>query len=158
MKRKNDYIKTFKYHFTPVMSVLAVAILCLCGLGIALSVYRIVQNPPHGFSDYLKSPLLIAISAFCIVVVVSVLMKSQYVVTTEYYILQFGFIKNKYPVKEITSLELDTDTQKMTIYMGESFLVLSLCATENEEFVTAIRKVNPNADFSFTLSTPKKQK
>lgn len=138
------------------MTALAVAVLCLCGFGIALSVYRLIQNPPYGFSDYLKSPLLIAISAFCIVVVISVLAKSQYVVTSEYYILQFGFIKNKYPVKEITSLELDSDTQKMTVYMGESFLVLSLYATDNEEFVTAVRKVNPNADFSFTLTTPKK--
>lgn len=156
MKRKDDYIKTFKYHFTPVMTVLAVAVLCLCGLGITLSVYRLVQNPPYGFSDFLKSPLLIAISAFCIVVVSGILAKSQYVVTSEYYILQFGFIKNKYPVKEITSLELDSDTQKMTVYMGENFLVLSLCATDNDAFVNAIREVNPNVEFSFTLTTPKK--
>lgn len=140
------------------MLVLAIAVLLLCGAGIVLSVYRIVQMPPRLFADYLKSPLIIVISAFCIAVVLGILIKSQYVVTTEYYILQFGFIKNKYPVKEVTSLELDSDTQKMTVYMGESFTVLSLSAEDNDEFVAAIRKVNPNVEFTFTLASSKSKK
>lgn len=140
------------------MLVLAIAVLLLCGAGIVLSVYRIVQMPPRLFADYLKSPLIIVISAFCIAVVLGILIKSQYVVTTEYYILQFGFIKNKYPVKEVTSLEHDSDTQKMTVYMGESFTVLSLSAEDNDEFVAAIRKVNPNVEFTFTLAGSKPKK
>ena len=140
------------------MLLLAIAVLLLCGAGIALSAYRIAKSAPQGFSDYLKSPLIIVISAFCIAVVIGVLVKSQYVVTTEYYILQFGFIKNKYLIKDVTSLELDSDTQKMTVYMGESFTVLSLSATDNDEFVAAMRKVNPNVEFTFTLAGSKNQK
>ena len=158
MKKKNHVIKTFKYRFTTLMITLAIAVLALCLGGIALSIYRLINSPLQGFSDYLKSPLLIVLSAFCIVVVVSLLIKSQYVVTEEYYILQFGFIKNKYPLKDITSILLDSDTQKLTVNMPDGYTVLSLSQSDNDEFVKTVQSINPHVEFSFTLSgnNPKK--
>lgn len=140
------------------MITLAIAVLALCLGGIALSIYRLINSPLQGFSDYLKSPLLIVLSAFCIVVVVSLLIKSQYVVTEEYYILQFGFIKNKYPLKDITSILLDSDTQKLTVNMPDGYTVLSLSQSDNDEFVKTVQSINPHVEFSFTLSgnNPKK--
>ena len=140
------------------MLTLAIAVLALCLGGIALSVYRLINSPLQGFPDYLKSPLLIVLSAFCIVVVVSLLIKSQYVVTEEYYILQFGFIKNKYPLKDITSMILDSDTQKLTVNMPDGYTVLSLSQSDNDEFVKTVQSINPDVEFSFTLSgnNPKK--
>ena len=140
------------------MLTLAIAVLALCLGGLGLSIYRLINSPLQEFSDYLKSPLLIAISAFCIVVVVGILVKSQYVITEEYYVLQFGFIKSKYPIKDVTSLLLDSDTQKMTVNMSDGYTVLSLSQSDNDEFVKAIQSINPEVEFSFTLSgsNPKK--
>ena len=134
------------------MLALAVAVIALCLAGIAVSIYRLLQTPPKGFSDYLKSPLLILISAFCIVVVIGILVKSQYVITNEYYILQFGFIKSKYPIKDITALQLDSDTRKMTVQTADGYTVLSLSERDNDEFVKAIQALNPEVEFSFTLA------
>lgn len=158
MKKKSNLIKIFKYRLTPVMLTLAIAVLALCLAGIGVSIYRIVKSVPQGFSDYLKSPLLILISVFCIAVVIGILVKSQYVVTSEEYILQFGFIKSKYPIKDITSLQLDSDTKKLTVNLRDGYTVLSLNETDNDDFVKTIQTLNPEVEFSFTLTdgNPKK--
>ena len=83
---------------------------------------------------------------------ISVLAKSQYIVDETYYTTQFGFIKSKFLIKDVTKLELDTDTQKLTVYVGEQFSVLSLSPEWNHEFIAAIREVKPDIEFTFTLS------
>jgi hypothetical protein len=38
------------------------------------------------------------------------------------------------------------------VYVGEQFSVLSLSPEWNHEFVAAIREVNPDIEFTFTLT------
>lgn len=152
MKKNPIQAKYFKYNLTKVMIALAIGVLILCAAGIAVSVYRIAEFGVHGFDDVLKSPLLILISALCIAVVIGILVKSQYVVTDKQFIMQFGFIKNKYDVQKITSLLLNSDNKKLTVYFGEEYVILSISPAENEDFVRAVQAVNPDAQFSFTLT------
>ena len=149
--------KTFKFRFTPLMIALACAVILLCALGIALSVWRIARDGVHGFGDVLKSPFLIAVCLFGIAVAVGVLIRSRYIVTKEYFITQFGFIKSKFPIKDFTSLLLNTDAKKLTIYMGEAYLVTSIDPEWNNDLVQAIREIKPDIEFSFTL-TEKEEK
>lgn len=142
--------KYFKYQLSKKMILLAVLALLLSVVGIGLSVYRIVKNGVIEFSDVLKSPLLILVCLFCIAVVVSILVKSQYVIDKKNYTTQFGFIKSSFAIKDITSIVLDTATSKLTVYVGEQYSVLSLSPEWNNDFIQALREVNPNIDFSFT--------
>lgn len=144
--------KYFKFRFTPLMLVLAIAVLVLCAAGIGISVWRIVSEGIHDFNDVLKSPFLIAICLFGIVVVVTMLIRSQYVLTKETLTTQFGFIKSKFPVQEFTSVLLDTDSQKLTVYMGEQFFAVTTNPEWNNDFVQALREVKPDIEFSFTLT------
>ena len=134
------------------MIILAVAVIVLCTLGIALSVYRIVKFGIQGFNDALKSPFLILVCVFCIVLVVSILAKSQYLVDDKKFIVQFGFIKSAFAIKEITSLLLDSDSRKLTVYFGEQFSVLSIDPLWNDELIKKLREFNENIEFSFTLA------
>ncbi len=154
-KMEKKTAKYFAYKFTTAMILLAIAILLLCGAGIAVSIYRITLTGIHEFSDVLQSPLLIAICLLCIVIVVAMLIKSQYIIDDTYYTTQFGFIKSKYKIKDVTSLVLNTDTKKLTVYFGNEFTVLSLSPTWQDEFIAAIREVKPDIDFSFTLAEKK---
>ena len=150
---KNQNAKYFKYSFSKTMIALAITVILLCLVGIVISIYRLVKfGGVDGFTDALKSPLLIAICLFCIVTVIALLVKSQYIVDETHYTTQFGFIISRFPIKDITSLVLDMDTKKLTIYMGEQFSVLSLSPEWNDEFIAAIRAVNPEIEFSFTLA------
>ena len=83
-------------------------------------------------------------------------MNESYIVTNEYFITQFGFIKSKFPIKDLTSIILNTDTNKLTVYMGEQqYFILSIDPSWNDNFVAALRKANPAIEFSFTLAEKK---
>ncbi|MBQ7924579.1 MAG: hypothetical protein IJ329_04670 [Clostridia bacterium] len=158
MKRQEQLqTKYFKIKFSKLIYVLIVGILLLSFASIGVSVWQMVRFGLHGFSDYLKYPLLLLISVFCIAVVVAMLVKSQYAVNKQYLITSYGFIKSKFPVQNITSVLQDTDTKKLTVYFGEQFIVLNLAYEWNEQFVRAILDVNPNVDYSFTMAENKPQ-
>ena len=144
--------KFFKFRFTPLMLILAVCVIVLATAGTALSIWRIVAQGIHGFNDALKSPLLIAICIFGIVIVTAMLIRSRYVITKDALVIQFGFIKSKFTVADFTSVLLDTDSKKLTVYMGESFFVVTTNPEWNNDFVQALREVKPDIEFSFTLT------
>ena len=139
------------------MIILLIVALVLCVAGLAVSVFRIYNEGIHGFIDALQSPLLIVICVFAIIFIISVWAKSQYVVTDKYYISQFGFVKSRFLISEVTKIELDSDTKKMTVFLGEEFMVLSIVPEQNDAFVQAIREVNKDFDFSFTLATAQEE-
>ncbi len=151
-KQKPQTTKYFQYQFTKTIIALAIAVIALCLTGIGVSIYRIVTFGVHGLTEALQSPFLIAICAFCIALMISILVRSRYGVNKTHYIAQFGFIKSKTPIDSITSLCLDTDTKKLTVYMGEEFTVLSLSERWQDEFIAALREVKPEIEFTFTLA------
>ena len=132
--------------------ILSALILALCVVGMGISIYRALKFGINGFSDILKYPFLILLELFCIVLVIALLVKSQYVLDDKELKAQYGLVKNVFPIKSITSILLDTDTKKMTLHMGEEFFVLALPEADNHDFVQALRDKNPNIDYSFTLS------
>ncbi len=150
--------KYFKYQFTKTLISLAIAVIALCLAGIGVSVYRIVLFGIREFTDALQSPFLIAVCAFCIVLMISILAKSQYVIDENHYTVQFGFIKSKFAIKDITALVFDSDAKKLSIYIGEEFSVLSLAPAWQDEFIAALRAVKPEIDFSFTLAEKTEEK
>lgn len=159
MKNTNSYEKqVFKYNLSVKMIVLSILAILLSVAGIAVSANRIAQEEIDGFIAALRSPLLIFVCLACIVIVLSILIKSQYVIDGKDYITQFGFIKSRFPIKDITALVLDSDTKKLTVYIGEQYSVLSLNAEWNDAFIKALRDINPNIDFSFTLAEENKSK
>ena len=144
--------KTFKIQFSKSILFLAVAVYVLCVAGVAVSVWRIMQFGVKEFLDVIKYPFLIAVCIFCIVLVTCVLLKSQYVVDERFLTTQYGFIKSKFPVKNITEITQDTDCKKLTVKFGEEYMVITVNSPWNEEFVRALLAVNPDIDYGFTLT------
>ena len=139
------------------MMVLLVVALLLCVAGLIVSAYRLYNQGINRFLDALQSPLLIAICVFAIVFIISVWAKSQYVVTDKHYISQFGFVKSRFLIKQVTKIELDSDTRKLTVFVGEEYMVLSIIPEQNDAFVQAMREANKNIEFTFTLATANEQ-
>ena len=150
--KKETSNKTFKIKFSVAIVILCVAIYLLCVAGIAVSVWQIARFGIPEFLDALKYPFLILVSLFAIVLVTCILIRSQYVVEGKTLISQFGFIKNKISVQEHTSVELDTAAQKLTLYSGENFSVVSINKEWNDAFIKALLKANPNIEYTFTLT------
>ncbi len=144
--------KIYKIQFTKTIIALAIAVLIFCCAGIGFSIYQISLRGINGLREILKYPFLILVCIFCIVIVISILMKSQYLIDERYLTSQFGFIKSKYDIKNITSIVLDTDKNKLTIHCQEEFFIISVNKEWNEAFVRDLLAVNPNIDYSFTFS------
>ena len=149
--------KRFSYKFTPLMLGLCIAVLLLCVAGIIVSVWRIVEFGIRDFYDVIKYPFLIAICVFCIAFVISAFCISQYVVDNEHFTTQFGFLKTKYLIKNITALTFDRDANKLTINFGEEYAVIAVNPEWNEELVRALMDINSSIDYSFTLTDVKKK-
>lgn len=148
----------FPIRFSKLIIGLCIAAIILCVVAIIISVWRITQFGIHGFTDVIKYPFLIAICVFGIALVISVWIKSEYVVCDKYLSLRYGFIFSKYPIKEITSIVQDTDLKKLSVYFGEQFIVITIQPEWFEKFVRALLAVNPDINYSFTLTnTPDNQ-
>lgn len=144
--------KIYEIKFTKAIIAVAIAVLIFCAFGIAFSVIQLIKVGVASAFEMLKYPFLILISLFCIAVVVAILVKSEYVIDTQYLTSKFGFIHSKCDVKKITAVVLDTDTYKLTVQCGEEFFVISVNKEWNEAFVRDLMAVNPNIDYSFTSS------
>ena len=159
MDKKNNTSnqKLFPYRLTPVLITLCVLVLLLSCAGIAVSVYRLILRGSLDFKigEMLKSPFLICVCLFCILLIVSLLIKSQYILTEKELITQFGFIKSKFELKKITSISLDRNTHKLSVYFGEEFIVLTLMEIWQDDFVSELIKLNPDIDFTYTITENK---
>ena len=155
----NNETKRFRVKFSVKILILCALIVALSVGGIAVTVFRILNNHGiHGFLDVLKFPLLIAICLFCIALVISLLIKSEYTVEKDKFTTRFGFIKSKFPLDKITAIELDRDEHKLTVRYAEEFSVLGVGAEWQENFASAIIKANPEIEYSYTLPQPKPEK
>lgn len=157
---QNKNVAHFRYKLTTALILLCALAILLCIAGIAVTIYRIILN--GGIftpSDFFKYPFLIAVCIFCISIIVGLLIKSEYAVTDTAIITQFGFIKTKYPVKDVTEIEHDRDTHKLTVKFGEQFCVLACSSEWADDFVQAVLRANPNVEYTYTLTEnlPKNQ-
>ncbi|MBR2340890.1 MAG: hypothetical protein IKA72_00580 [Clostridia bacterium] len=144
----------FRYKFTTKLLLLCVLVLLLCLAGIAVSIYRMIANGGIlTFYDFLKYPFLILICLFCMVLIIALLIKSQYTLMGTQLITQFGFIKSKYDVLKITALTHDREISKLQVNFGEEFFILLLDPAWADDFVHELIKLNPDADYTYTLTS-----
>ena len=142
----------FKIKLSTAMLWLSVAVLLLCGVGVGLSIWRIIKYGIHGFNDIIKYPFLIAVCVFCIILMIAIFIKSQFAVDDKYLLTQYGFIKSRFAIADITALVYNTDEKKLTVKFGEEYTVVTVDPAWQEEFVRAILAVKPEIDYSFTLA------
>ena len=128
--------------------------LLLCLAGIAVSVYRMIVNGGSlTFYDFLKYPFLILICVFCMILIIALLVKSQYSLIGYELFTQFGLIKSKYDILKITELTHDRELSKLQINFGEEFFILTLNSAWEDDFVHELIKLNPDANYSYSLTS-----
>ena len=151
--------KVYPFRFNAVGILLCVLGLLLSSVGVGLSIYRIVtQGFGEGITEAIQNPFLIAVSLLCAVVIVSILIKSEFIVTSEELITRFVFVKSALPLSAITKMEHDRTTHKLTVYCGEEFSVFTLKKEWADELVGEMRKANPQIEFFFTMTENKPPK
>lgn len=123
-----------------------------------MSVYRIITEGLEDFNKVLQSPFLILICLFCAAVIISILVKSEFIVAGGELITRFGFIKSRLSISTITSMEHDRGTHKLTVYCGEEYTVFTLKPEWEDDIVHEICSVNKEIELSFTMTENKPPK
>ena len=160
MKNVENQKKVFPLKLSKLIITLCFVCIALCLAGIGVTIFRIVRNGGiHGILDALKFPMLILVCLFCIALVVSILIRSQYTVDETNLTTAFGFIKSQYPIKDFTSMTVNSHTHKLTVYQGEEFFVLTVKEAWENDLVQAILQSKPDIEVSYVLTdnTPPKE-
>lgn len=157
MKQKKEETKIYRFPFKLGKLTVALCILALilCVVGVTLSIWRISNEGINGITDALRNPFVILVCLLCALIITALLIKSQYVVDETNFTTQFGLIKSKTPVKSITAIEEDREKGRLTMYFGEDFSVVAVKKEWNDDFIHALLQVNPEIDYSFTMTENK---
>lgn len=123
-----------------------------------MSVYRIITEGLGDFNKVLQSPFLILICLFCATVIISILVKSEFIVENGELITRFGFIKSRLNLSTVTSMEHDRGTHKLTVYCGEEYTVFTLKKEWEDDIVHEICSMNKEIELSFTMTENKPPK
>ena len=150
--------KVFPFRHNPVSIVFCILALLLCAAGVGMSVYRIITEGVEDFTKVLQSPFLILICLFCAAVIISILVKSEFIVAGGELITRFGFIKSRLSISTITSMEHDRGTHKLTVYCGEEYTVFTLKPEWEDDIVHEICSANKEIELSFTMTENKPPK
>lgn len=146
-------MKKFKYKFSRLIYFLIAAGLVLSLVGFGLNFYVCIKNgissavnPVYPIIQY---TLMFAVTVALFVILTSILVSSYYSVNDEIFITSFGIIKSKYRIKDIETIELDRNTNKLSVYFeNDTFVVIVVKEEWYSQFVQAILDVNPKIEYS----------
>ena len=139
---------TFRFRFSPLLLAVMIAGVLLCLACISLTTFQLVEfikADPSSVYGWLKYMLMYIASVLLLVILCAVLIKTQYVITNEELILQYGIVKTKYKMKTIYSVEILEKTNKVILYFNEFKTKYSVLAVKEEwcgEFVKTLQDKN----------------
>ncbi len=137
----------------PVTIVIACIGVMLLGLGgMALSVWRLIAFPVRDVWDTVKDILILPIGGFCAVTPLTVVLRSGYTITDKRLTQRFGIFRTQYDIRDISSMVLNSESKKLTVYFQGQAIVPMIAPDTNEAFSRAILTVKPDIDYGFTLA------
>lgn len=145
-------MKAFKYKFSIPIIIAFCAGIVLSIACLALNAVRVLKNyqANNAFTmwDWLILIFVLLITIGFIVVALTTLLNSKYIVKDKTLILKWGILSNKTDLKDISSIRLDVNKKKLElIYSDESYFVVSTKPEWFESFVDALKMEKPDITF-----------
>lgn len=146
-------MKTFKYKFTRLLKALMILGMVLCVVGFGVNLYYCVTNGAKHAADpvypIMQYVLMFFVTVVLFVLLLSILVRSSYVIDGKFFKTRFGFIVSKYDVEKIENITLDRKTEKLTVtFKSGEFMVIVVKQDWYEEFITALLLANPKIEYT----------
>lgn len=146
-------MKTFKYKFTKLTISLIVIGIVLCFAGLGINIYSVITSniseAANPVFPIIRYTLMFAIPVVLLVLLISLIFSSYYSIDDKTLKTSFGIIKSKYDIKEITSIMLDRNNNKLSVYLkNNSFFVIVVKQEWYEEFIDTLCKANPQIEYT----------
>ncbi len=153
-------MKKFKYGFTRLLKIFICIGIVLAVAGIGLNIYFIfskgLQHAERVIFPILQYTLTFFVSIMLLVILISLLASSYYSIEGKTLTTSFGIIKSKYDISEIQTVILDRNTNKLSVFFGESsYIIIAINPDWYDDFTDALLEANPKIEFSINSETPK---
>lgn len=145
----------FQFKFTPPMLALFLVGLALCAAGFSLNTWQFViflQGDLSSPYDWLKFILLYFASVFLAVIIIGMLVKSQYVITDKELIVQFGIIRTRYSLNKIRSVCHIRSMGKLAVYFDDyktKYVLIAVKEVWYNDFIKALTDRNNRIEITF---------
>lgn len=125
----------------------------LCVVGFGVNLYYCVTNGAKHAADpvypIMQYVLMFFVTVVLFVLLLSILVRSSYVIDGKFFKTRFGFIVSKYDVEKIENITLDRKTEKLTVtFKSGEFMVIVVKQDWYEEFITALLLANPKIEYT----------
>lgn len=146
-------MKKYPFRFSKLMIFIFVLGLILCVGGFALNLMRLLSYGAEDAYGWISYVLLFFVSVFLAVIIISMLIRSQYVINDQYLIMQFGIIRSKYELKKIASVHLFQGAKKLAVYFDDNrYMAIVVNDAWFDDFVKTLTDKNPPIGFSFSTA------
>lgn len=155
---------TFRFQFSKLLLLVLGLLLLLCAGGFGLTLWQFLEFLKGDIGsvwEWLKYSLMFLVCGLLFVLVIAMLIKSQYRITDKELILQFGFIKTRYEIKKIRSVRHFLGSGRLAVYfndMKDQYAIIVVREKWFSEFVAALRERNEAIEFDFVTAEEENEK
>ncbi len=149
--------KVYPFRFSSAMLAVLILLLALCAAGFGITTWQFLGFLRGGelgsVYEWLKYILLYLVSLLLAVLVVAMLIRSRYTVTSKELILRFGLIRSKYALKSIFSVKLFKSTGKLTVYFDDfktKYMVIVVKEEWYDDFIQTLLERNGHMEIDFS--------
>jgi len=141
-------MKSFRFKYTVLIWVLLTAILCLSLAGVGWNIFNVIEFSRLNAVKTTTYSIILVFSALLCIVVISVMVYGKYVIKDGKLYTCFGFIRTKIEVEKITAVIHFKKSDKLVIYFNQNkYAVVVISPSEYDNFISALREVNPKIAF-----------
>ncbi len=146
-------MKKYKFQFSKTMYAVFIlgALLCLAGVG--ASIYRIASGSVATDYDWIGVCVMIFACLFLVALIISMLIRSVYVVDEKYFTLWLGFIRTRYELKQINSVHLFEGAGRLVVYYKDNgYAAVVIKRDEFDDFIQTVTKFCDKIGFSYSTA------
>ncbi len=138
-------MKKFRFKYAPSVWILLIMVLLLSTGGLVWNIFNFIEYYSlNNIFKLISYALIIIISLFLTIFVLSVIFYGNYVVKGEYIYTCFGFFRAKYKIHDVVCISLFKKSSKLVAYFkDQTYTVIVIDQSFYDDFVLSIRKINP---------------
>lgn len=137
-------MKKFRFKYSTAVWLLLSLVVILSAVGMVWNIFNVKEYAWAGALKIAVYVIIALITAFLAILAISVMLYGFYVIKKDCLYTQFGFISSKLKISEITEISHFKKSNKLIIYFEkDKYAVIVISPTEYDEFIKALREVNP---------------
>lgn len=141
-------MKKFRFEYSKLIWILLSLVLVLVAIGITWNIFNLIEYSFLGTFKIVSYSLIVALLTLLLVIVISVMLCSKYVVKDGFVHSYIGIFKNKTDVKDISCFVLFKKSNKLVVYYKDNkYSVVLLSPNDYDDFVLAVREFNHEIAF-----------